>query len=211
MHYLTATDTSNGSKIPAVTADNVSIQHHETTWLADPLPHVKWQQDLSSSCQLHRSYPLLQVGSMLTFGISSDLCMTGNDVKFDLEVVLPPWFEYLSETQRTNKVTTVLERKFVDKFVIKSGFSYNKRYCQFRGGEDIFILHRAQPLGAAILINRRVDLYQLWPGIWGNIWRRTQMWGYRTENKVWKWPCKSTEGISKHDSLNQSCHWVQLV
>ena len=50
-----------------------------------------------------------------------------------------------------NKVTTVLERKFGDKFIAKSGSSYNKRYCQFRGGGDIFILHRAQPLGAVIL------------------------------------------------------------
>ena len=43
--------------------------------------------------------PLLQVGSMLMFENSSDLCMTGNDVKFDPDVVPAPSIEYLSETQ----------------------------------------------------------------------------------------------------------------
>lgn len=181
----------------------LSNRHWHIQWQQDPCSHSRQRQYptprdymtsrptathqmaarsllLLSAAQV---LPFLQVGSMLTFGISSGLCMTGNDVKFDPDAVLPPWFEYLSETQRTNKVTTVLERKFGDKFVIKSGSGYNKRFCQFRGGGDIFILHRAQPLGAVILINRRVDLYQFWAGIWGSIWRRTQMWGYRTEIK----------------------------
>ena len=94
---------------------------------------------------------------MLTFGISSELCMIGNDVVSDPDAVPPPSSEHLNKIQRINKVTTALENKFGDKFIIKSESSFNKRHCQFRGGGDIFILHRAQPLGAVLLTDEYIS------------------------------------------------------
>ena len=51
----------------------------------------------------------------------------------------------------TTKAIVILERKFGDRFVIKHESGNSEQFCQFRGGGDIFIFNRTQPLEAIIL------------------------------------------------------------
>ena len=76
-------------------------------------------------------------------------------VTFDPDAVPPPSSEHLNEIQRMNKVTTALESKFGDKFIIKSKLSFNK-HCQFKGGHFYSTLC---PTPRSSIIDRRI--YQL--------------------------------------------------
>ena len=74
------------------------------------------------------------------YGTPSDLCVRGDKVSFDPDTIPPSSDDYLNEIQRINKAAALLESKFGDKFVIKGASGYNKQFCQFRGGGEIFIL-----------------------------------------------------------------------
>ena len=71
------------------------------------------------------------------YGTSSDLCVRGDKVSFDPDAIPSSSDDYI---QRMNKAAALLESKFGDKFVIKGASGYNKQFCQFRGGGEIFIL-----------------------------------------------------------------------